>query len=122
MNRQAICDVLNSLEVIDRQGGEDAYILVANNEENRAKLAAVGVPTEKLTYYGDEDTFCILALAFGEGYADYIENGKLKLFDEPIDDELRYRVLNGNGTPIDAERLLYALEPHLFGRERSAHK
>lgn len=34
----------------------------------------------------------------------------------PIDDELRYRVLNGEGTAMDAERLLRALEPEVFGQ------
>lgn len=112
MDKQAVLDVLNKLEVVETRGGEDASILVANNEENRTKLEAVGVPPEKLSYYGDEETFCILALAFGEQYADYFEKGKLCLWG-PIDDDLRYRVLNGEGTPTDAERLLYALEPHL---------
>ncbi|WP_239551572.1 hypothetical protein [Paenibacillus elgii] len=44
--QQAIIDVLNSLEVIDQEGGDHAYILVADNEENRQKLRAVGVTDE----------------------------------------------------------------------------
>ncbi|MBO9598647.1 MAG: hypothetical protein J7559_12630, partial [Cohnella sp.] len=65
------------------------------------------------TYYGDEQTSCILSLAFGERYADEYRNGQLVVWG-PIDDEMRYRVLNGEGTPADAERLLKALEPDLF--------
>lgn len=77
MSRQAICDVLNSLEVIEQQGGDDAYILVANNKTNRVKLAAVGVPLDKINLYGDGESFCILALAFGEGYASDYRDGRL---------------------------------------------
>lgn len=111
MNRQSVCDVLNSLEVIEKQGGEDAYILVANNNENRTKLNAVGVFSDILGKYGDEEHFCILALAFGEGYADEysIEKGFF-LWEPLVDDELRYKVLNGEGKATDAERLLKALD------------
>lgn len=77
MENQNVLDVLNSLEVIDRQGGDEAYILVANNEENRAKLTAVGVDPSICKKYGDEEDFCILALAFSEGYADSVKDGKL---------------------------------------------
>ncbi|GED55750.1 hypothetical protein [Brevibacillus borstelensis] len=80
MNRQAVLDVLNSLEVVDQIGGESPYILVANNEENRMKLNAVGVTDETITRYGDDETFCILALAFSEGYADEYRDGKLVLW------------------------------------------
>jgi hypothetical protein len=77
MNRQAVLDVLNGLEVIDQQGGEDAYMLVENSEENRAKLSEVGVSAETILKYGDTETFCILALAFGEGYCDEVQGLKL---------------------------------------------
>ena len=113
MNKQAICDVLNALEVTEQQGGDDAYILVANNESNLAELAAVGVSAETATGYGDDETFCILSLAIGERYADEYRDGKFIVWG-PIDDDLRYRVLEGEGTPADAERLLRALEPNLF--------
>nr|WP_162305343.1 hypothetical protein [Brevibacillus laterosporus] len=43
MNRQAVLDVLNSLEVVDMNGGEDAYILVDSSKENLKKLNEVGV-------------------------------------------------------------------------------
>lgn len=114
MNKQAILDVLNSLKVEEINGGDDPYILVANTEENRKKLNAVGVSDEVIQKYGDDETFCILALAFSEGFADEYRDGKLVIWG-PIDDELRYRVLNGEGTATDAERLLRALEPDLFG-------
>ncbi|WP_339167050.1 hypothetical protein NSQ24_01335 [Brevibacillus sp. FSL L8-0520] len=110
MNKQAVLAVLNSLEVAEINGGEDAYILVANNEENRKKLNDVGVSDETIRKYGGDDEFiCILALAFHEGYADNYESGKFVQWG-PIDDELRHRVLNGEGTALDAERLLKELE------------
>ncbi|GAB1529863.1 MULTISPECIES: hypothetical protein [Brevibacillus] len=42
MNRQAILDVLNNLEVVEINGGDSPYILVKNNEIVRQKLNAVG--------------------------------------------------------------------------------
>lgn len=81
MDKQAILDVLNSLEVVEQQGGEDAYILVSNNNENRTKLNAVGVLSDILGKYGDEEEFCILALALGEGYCDDYRNGQLVLYN-----------------------------------------
>ena len=77
INKQAVLDVLNSLKVIDRQGGDDAYILVKNSPENRAKLKALGVTDDQINGYGDSETFCILALAFGDGYANDYESGNL---------------------------------------------
>lgn len=71
MENQKILDVLNSLEVIEKQGGEDSYMLVENNEENRKQLNDVGISNEVIAKYGDNERFCILALAFGEGYADF---------------------------------------------------
>ncbi|USG64012.1 hypothetical protein NDK47_24200 [Brevibacillus ruminantium] len=113
MNKQAVLDVLNSLEVIEINGGDSPYILVENSVENRKKLNAVGITDEVIYSYGDDETFCILALAYNEGYADEWRDGKLVLWG-PIDDELRTRVVNGEGTPADAERLLRELEPELF--------
>jgi len=77
MSRQSILDVLNSLEVVEEDGGDNAYILVENSIENRAKLNAVGVTDEQIMAFGDEETFCILALACHEGYADGYQDGKL---------------------------------------------
>lgn len=114
MDKQAVLDVLNSLEVVEQQGGEDSYMLVDNTEETRKKFNAVGVTDDEIYAVGDDTSFCILALAFsGKKYADDYENGKFVLWG-PIDDEFRYRVLNGEGTATDAERLLRALEPQLF--------
>lgn len=75
--KQKVLNVLNGLEVIETNGGDDAYILVASSSENLEKLNEVGVSIELALKYGDEETFCILALAFGEGYADEWEDGKL---------------------------------------------
>lgn len=108
MNRQAVLDVLNSLEVVETNGGDSPYILVDNNEEVRKKLNVVGVTDEVINQYGDDDSFDVLALAFAEGYTDSYEKGKFILWG-PIDDELRARVVNGEGTPADAERLLEEL-------------
>ncbi|MGG1637208.1 hypothetical protein [Paenibacillus sp. NRS-1760] len=113
MNKQTALNVLNSLEVIEQQGGEDCYILVANSEENRKKLNAVGISNETIQAYGDNDTFCILSIAFNEGLCNEYNNGRLVIWG-PIDDDLRFRVINGEGTPEDAERLLRDLEPQLF--------
>lgn len=77
IEKQRVLDVLNSLEVLDQLGGEDAYILVDSNEETLKKLNDVGVSRETIYKYGDENGFCILALAFNENYATGIENEKL---------------------------------------------
>lgn len=119
MNKQTILEeALNSLEVRESQGGEDSYVLVDNNEEVRQQLARVGVGAETIRLYGDDESFCVLSLAIGEGYADDYRDGKLVLWG-PIDDELRQRVLNGEGDASDAERLLRALEPELFGESKA---
>lgn len=118
MEKQAVLDVLNSLEVIEQQGGEDPYILVENNIDNRKKLNNVGVTNDQIEAAGDEESFCILVLAFNENLADTFKNGKLILWP-PIDDELRIRVSNGEGTPDDAERLLAALETWSLGPARA---
>ena len=76
MDRQNILDALNSLEVVETNGGDEPYMIVENNEANRAKLNAVGVSDEIISKYADEECFCILGLAFGEGYADNFINGK----------------------------------------------
>ncbi|KPV60769.1 hypothetical protein QJ48_04230 [Paenibacillus sp. A3] len=117
--QQAIIDVLNSLEVIDQEGGDHAYILVADNKENRQKLRSVGVTDEQITEAGDDgESFCLLALAFNNDLADAYEKGKFLNWG-PIDDELRHRVLEGRGTAEDACRLLKALEPDLFGSQET---
>ncbi len=91
MSKQVILDVLNSLPVIDSNGGDDAYILVANTQEVRERLAAAGVVSaandpDVLGRYGDEDEFCILAFAFGDGYANDYQGGKLVWISEPTNE------------------------------------
>ncbi|MEC0089362.1 hypothetical protein [Paenibacillus macquariensis] len=82
-----ILDVLNSLEVVEQEGGDSAYILVENTPETRAKLNAVGVTDEQIMAFGDEETFCILSLACHEGYADGYQDGKLVEWGD-IEDEI----------------------------------
>ncbi|AOZ91585.1 hypothetical protein [Paenibacillus crassostreae] len=126
-NNQAILDVLNSLEVIEQYGGDDAYILVENSIETRAKLNTVGVTDEQILGVGDEEQFCILALACNEGFATDYQDGKLvfieskeitcKLLDgsEVIlsegDRVLAVRTTTGNGLPItvDADKIIDAV-------------
>lgn len=82
MNKQAVLDALNNLEVFEQQGGEDAYVLVKNSKENREKLLAVGVTNEEIDAAGDDETFCILALSFNQNqYADDYMDGKLILWE-----------------------------------------
>ncbi|MBY0122179.1 hypothetical protein [Bacillus sp. S/N-304-OC-R1] len=88
MNRKEIAAVLNSFEVIESSGGEEAYALVANTEENRKELNEVGVPSDVINGYGDEDTFCILSLGFSEGYIDLYDGEKVIAFDESIEFEM----------------------------------
>ncbi|MFS1511866.1 hypothetical protein VQL36_05440 [Chengkuizengella sp. SCS-71B] len=108
-DKQAVLDVFNSFEVYEQSGGEDAYILVENNEENRKRLNDVGVTNKEIDNAADEAFFCTIALAFNGGYADNYEYGKFVLWG-PIDGVLRERVRNFEGTQVDALRLLEALE------------
>lgn len=85
MENQKVLNVLNSLNVIEKQGGEDAYILIENNDENQKLLNDVGVDSETINKYGDEEAFCALALAFGEGYADLYMDGKFIKFDKSVE-------------------------------------
>lgn len=81
MKFQAFVDVLNELQelAIDRNGGEDAYILVENNCVVREKLAAVGVTEQEIKNVGDDDSFCLLALAFSK-YSDQLKyDGKFMM-------------------------------------------
>lgn len=68
--KQAVLDVLNSFDVQDSQGGEECYILVESNEENLSALEEAGISREKALSYGDEESFCIAALAFDMKIAD----------------------------------------------------
>ena len=82
-SRKEIIQVLNQLPVIDESGGDDAYVIVENNIENRAALEDVGVTHDIIARYSNphDGTFCILTLAFSEGYADLYTGGQLVCFD-----------------------------------------
>ncbi|MEK3658224.1 hypothetical protein NSQ29_01515 [Paenibacillus sp. FSL F4-0236] len=77
MNNQAILNVLNSLEVVEQNGGDEAYILVDVTPEMVDELAEFGVTQDTIYKYGDAETVCILAMAFCEGYANGFVKGKL---------------------------------------------
>lgn len=112
MNRQPIIDVLNEMlrnDVVDSNGGEDAYLLVEDNEVNRSKLRKVGIADEQISNFTDDDCFCILALAFNEKLADDYTH-EFIIWNQLVDDDLRYRVWNGDTSSTDCERLLRELE------------
>lgn len=75
MSDQKILDVLNNTEIFERNGGEDPYLLVEITPENEKAFNEAGVSTETLKRYGDDTTFCLLALALGEGFADEYNRG-----------------------------------------------
>jgi len=85
--KKEIIHVLNQLPVIDESGGDDAYVIVENNIENRAALNDVGITNEVIARYSNphDGTFCILTLAFSEGYADLYVGGQLVCFDKHIE-------------------------------------
>lgn len=85
IEKQRVLDALNSLEVVDENGGDSAYLIVDSSNENLEKLNVVGVTKETALKYGDEETFCILALAFSEGYADLYDGSKLIAFDRSFE-------------------------------------
>lgn len=103
-NNEHILAVINSLEVIETNGGDEAYVLVENNEENQKALNEVGILTETITKYGDEEMFCILALAFSEGYCDLYDGNKLIKFEKSVEVQ----------TNEDASILLYQYEGERF--------
>ena len=102
--RKQVVDVLNSLEIIESNGGEVAYALFELNEENLSALNEVGITDDIIKGYGDEETSCILAIGFGEGYADIHVNDKLVVFEEAVEINL------GN----DFETIIYKHEGSLF--------
>ncbi|KAA8747134.1 hypothetical protein [Paenibacillus sp. UASWS1643] len=77
MDKQTILDVLNNLEVVDQQGGDEAWMLVDVTPEMIEELDHVGVEKETVLKYGDDESVCILALAFGEKYANFWHKGQL---------------------------------------------
>ena len=83
IKRQTVLNCLNKMEVIESEGGDSAYALVENNEENRQHLKEAGISLETAIRYGDNETFCIIALACGEGYANWYDGTKLTYKGEP---------------------------------------
>ncbi|MGE7840642.1 hypothetical protein ACQKNX_07615 [Lysinibacillus sp. NPDC093712] len=84
VNKKEVINALNSLEVIESSGGDSAYVLVENNKENHEILNEVGISSETINKYGDEETFCILALGFSEWLIDLYDGNKCVLFDKEI--------------------------------------
>lgn len=90
--RERALNYLNQMEVIESQGGEEAYALVENNEENRYLLTEAGIPLETALKYGDEENFCIIALACSEGYATWYTGNKL-IFNEISVSDIESKIL-----------------------------
>lgn len=88
MNNETIVSVFNSLDVLETNGGEDAYIIVSNTDKNRKKLNDVGVSNAVIDKYADDDTFCILSLALSEGYADLFDGKNFIAFEKSFEIEL----------------------------------
>lgn len=84
LNKKEVVEALNSLEVIEASGGDCAYVLVENSKENHEILNGVGISSETMNKYGDEETFCILSLGFSEGLIDLYDGSKCVLFDKEI--------------------------------------
>ena len=83
--RQAVLDVLNSLEVSDSEGGESAFIEVHHTLEVTQALKAVGVPAHIQNRYEHNPGYLdILHLALSEGYADYYAGDKLLAYEEEV--------------------------------------
>lgn len=80
IDKNKVLDVLNELEVVEE--GAEGYILVENTSEVHEKLNALGVASETINKYGDEETFCIIALAFSEKYANEFVDGKLVMIPD----------------------------------------
>lgn len=112
LNRNSIVEVLNDMyrnDVVDSDGGDYCYQLVEDNEANRNKLRDVGVTDQQISNVTEDGYFCLLQLAFNERLADDFAQ-EFTIWEPLVDDELRYRVLNGDAIPSDAERLLQELE------------
>lgn len=82
---------LNQMEVIEENGGDSAYAIVENNEENRQLLQEAGIPLETALKYGDGETFCIIALACSEGYATWY-NGSELIYHEVSVNEIENKI------------------------------
>jgi len=86
MKNQEVLNVLNNLDILEQSGGEEPYALVEINGEVEDQLNSVGISIDSAKKYGDDETFCILALAFSEGYAIWYDGDKLHLYDTTYHD------------------------------------
>lgn len=126
LNKQAILDILNNLEVIEQGDNNHAYILVNNNKEVHEKLNALGVPSEVINKYGDKETFCIITLAFSEGYAnDYnaFEGGLILIPERFAVYDTALNEMSFHDTWKEAQQQMDAmkesiLEDHVLGTEQ----
>lgn len=109
MSVQAFVNVLNELQgsVFESNGGDDAYKLVENTAAVREKIRAFGITEQEIKNAGDEDSFCLLALAFGKYPGQLVYDGQ-------------FRVWNGNSEDQgDAEFGTYAAhQPNYEGFKR----
>jgi len=94
MENQKVLDVLNRIEVFEQSGGEEAYALVEITDEVADQLDSVGISVGDVERYGDKETFCIIAFACSEGYADWYDGNKLLKNDTKSSDEIK---LSNNG-------------------------
>ncbi|MCA1021811.1 hypothetical protein [Halobacillus litoralis] len=81
MEKQKVLDVLNNFDVLESNGGDEPYVLVEFNDDVIAELNAIGIDVNTAKKYGDSETFCILAFAYHEGYANWYDGSKLKNYD-----------------------------------------
>ena len=101
MDKQRVLGVLNSLEVIESEGGESAYILVEASKDNIEWMNSVGIANEILDKYIDGNTIDILALAAGERIAHLHRYGRLvQSTDIYIDDDDSINIYDLNGSII----------------------
>lgn len=87
--KKEIVKVLNNIEIIEENGGEDGYALAEQNQKNYDDLAAVGVTKETIDEYASDGCFCVLSLAFSENIANHIENGKFKAVEDIVTIDLQ---------------------------------
>lgn len=89
IKRRNAVEALNSLEIIETNGGEEAYALFENNEGNHAILNEAGISSDVINRYGDGETSCLLSIGMGEGYADLWDGNKLIVFDSKMEIQMK---------------------------------
>lgn len=84
MTIQAFVNVLNELQssFFESNGGDDAYMLVENTASVREKLSAVGITEQEIKNAGDNDSFCLLALAFGKHAGQLEYDGEFRMSND----------------------------------------